>query len=93
VSKSEVSTPIDQGWRSRAYNADMRTPRLSVTDTDLVRALPALKRAAAAAWRLSVETGTPFYVIDNGRIVDRNAAPKKKRVARPSTEKAGRARR
>jgi hypothetical protein len=39
--------------------------------------LPALKRAAASAWRLSVETGTPFYVIENGRVVDRNAARKK----------------
>ena len=59
-----------------------RTP-LAVTDPDLARALPALKRAAAAAWRLSVETSTPFYVIENGRVVDRNAA-RKRRVSRPA---------
>ena len=70
----------------------MKPPRLAVTDPDLARALPAL-RSAAAAWRLSVETGTPFYVIENGRVVDRNAAGNKKRVAKLSAEKAGRARR
>jgi hypothetical protein len=36
-------------------------------------ALAALKRAADAARRLSIETGTPFYVLENGRVVDRNA--------------------
>ncbi len=55
----------------------MRSPRLAATDPDLARALPALKRAAAAAWRLAVETGTPFYVIENGRVVDRNASRKR----------------
>jgi hypothetical protein len=47
----------------------MKSTRLAVTDPDLAGALSALKRAAAAAWRLSVETGTPFFVIDNGRVV------------------------
>lgn len=50
----------------------MKTSRLAVTDPDLANALPALKRAAAAARRLSIETGTPFYVIQNGRVVDLN---------------------
>ncbi len=36
----------------------MNCTRLAVTDPDLAGALSALKRAAAAAWRLSVETGT-----------------------------------
>jgi hypothetical protein len=40
--------------------------------------LSALKRAAAAAWRLSVETGTPFFVIENGRVVNRNPKPKRR---------------
>ena len=65
----------------------MKRKPLAVTDPDLAGALPALKRAAAAAWRLAVETGTPFYVIENGRVVDRNAA-RKKRVLRPA--RAGR---
>ena len=59
----------------------MKRMPLAVTDPDLARALPALKRAGAAAWRLAVETGTPFYVIENGRVMDRNAA-RKKRVFR-----------
>ena len=51
----------------------MKRSRLADTDPDLAGVLPALRRAAAAAWQLAVETGTPFYVIENGRIVDRNA--------------------
>jgi hypothetical protein len=50
----------------------MKTSRLAVTDPDLANALPALKRAAAAARRLSIETGTPFSVIQNDRVVDLN---------------------
>jgi hypothetical protein len=45
-------------------------------DPDLSGALAALKRAAAAARRLSIETGTPFYVLKDGRVVDLNAATK-----------------
>ena len=56
----------------------MKSTRLAATDPDLAGALSALKRAAAAAWRLSVQTGTPFYVIENGRVVNRN--PKAKRL-------------
>ena len=59
--------------------------RLAVTDPDLVRALSALKRAAAAAWQLSVQTGTPFYVIENGRVVDRNPKPKRRGPKRSGT--------
>jgi hypothetical protein len=59
-----------------------RMPR-AVTDPDLAGALPALKRAAAAAWQLALTTNTPFYVMENGRVVDRNAA-RKKRVSRPA---------
>jgi len=55
----------------------MKTSRLAVTDPDLANALPALKRAAAAARRLSVETGTPFYVMKDGRVVDLNASRRK----------------
>ena len=61
----------------------MKRMPMAVTDPDLARVLPALKRAAAAAWRLSIETGTPFCVIENGRVVDRNAA-RKRRVSRPA---------
>jgi hypothetical protein len=64
--------------------------RVARTDPDLAKALPALKRAAAAARRLAVETGTPFYVMENGRVVDRNAGRKKLRSAR--ARRIGRAR-
>lgn len=60
----------------------MKSARVTITDPDLARVLPALKRAAAAAWRLSVETGTPFYVLENGRVVDRNAGRKKRGAKR-----------
>jgi hypothetical protein len=43
------------------------------TDHDILRALPALRRAAVAARRLSEATGTPFYVMKNERIIDLNA--------------------
>jgi hypothetical protein len=68
----------------------MKATRLAVTDPDLAKGLSALKRAAAAAWRLSLDTGTPFYVIENGRVVDRNSARKKRTPKRAS--KNGRAR-
>ena len=56
----------------------MKSKRLASMDRDLAGALPALRRAAAAARRLSIETGTPFYVFENGRVVDRNATRKKR---------------
>ena len=71
----------------------MRSSRLTTTDPDLARVLPALKRASAAAWRLAVDTGTPFYVIENGRVVDRNATRKKlipRRASRSGRARLGR---
>jgi hypothetical protein len=61
----------------------MKQKRFASIDRDLAGALPALKRAAAAARRLSIETGTPFYVLENGRVVDRNATRSRRRIARP----------
>lgn len=69
----------------------MKRTRTAITDPDLTGALPALKRAAAAAWRLAVETGTPFFVIEDGRVVDRNAG-RKRRSAGKRPGKALRAR-
>jgi len=67
----------------------MKATRLAATDPDLAKVLPALKRAAEAAWRLSVETGTPFYVLENGRVVDRNAA-RRRRTGRNGRARVGR---
>jgi hypothetical protein len=60
----------------------MKQKRSASIDPYLAGALPALKRAAAAARRLSIETGTPFYVFENGRVVDRNATRARRRVGR-----------
>jgi hypothetical protein len=57
-------------------------------DKDLAGALPALKRAAAVARRLSLETGTPFYVLEDGRVVDRNA-PRRKHASRRARSSRG----
>jgi hypothetical protein len=45
-------------------------------DPDIIGSFAALKRAARAARRLSRETGTPFWVMIDGKIVDLNH-PKK----------------
>jgi hypothetical protein len=59
----------------------MRPRRFAPMDKDLAGALAALKRAAAVARRLSLETGTPFYVLEDGRVVDRNP-PRRKHGSR-----------
>jgi hypothetical protein len=50
----------------------MNTNRVSVRDSDLAKVGPALKRAAAQAKRLAIQSGTPFYVWKGGRVVDLN---------------------
>ena len=42
-------------------------------------AFQALKRAARNARELSRATGTPFYVLEDGKVVDLNRQQKKKR--------------
>jgi hypothetical protein len=68
----------------------MTSTRLAVTDPDLAGALSALKRAAAAAWRLSLQTGTPFYVIEKGRVVNRNPRPKRRGPKKVGTNRCAR---
>ena len=53
----------------------MTTRRWPVLDSDLANVGPALKRAAAQAKRLAVQSGTPFYVWKAGRVVDLNKPP------------------
>lgn len=43
---------------------------------------PALLRAAKRARALSKSTGTPFYTIRNGKIVDLNSPSQKRRPSR-----------
>jgi hypothetical protein len=49
------------------------------TDPDILGSLPALRRAALAARRLAKATGTPLYVMKNGRIVNLMAGNGKRR--------------
>ena len=48
------------------------------------RVFPALKRAARAARKLAVETGTPFYVMEKGKIVNLNPAGKRRKPIKPT---------
>jgi len=41
-------------------------------DPDIRGSFPALKRAAKAARKLARQTGTPFWVVKDGRIVNLN---------------------
>jgi hypothetical protein len=56
----------------------MKNPVIS-SDPDIRGSWPALLRAAKAARRLSIETGTPFYVFKDGKVVDLNRGRKKRR--------------
>jgi hypothetical protein len=49
------------------------------SDPDIRGSWPALLRAAKNARRLSLETGTPFYIFKNGKIVDLNRGTTKRR--------------
>ena len=51
-----------------------RTEASTKPGPDVAGVCAALIRAARAARRLSVETGTPFWVMVDGRIIDLNAA-------------------
>jgi len=70
----------------------MNRKSLAPLDPDLAAALPALRRAAVAARELSIRTGTPFYVMKDGRVVDLNAEASGKRpgktVSRPRRRRA-----
>jgi len=52
--------------------------KFNTTDPDILRSWPALKRAAKAARKLAQQTGTPFYVWQNGRVVNLNHVRRKK---------------
>jgi hypothetical protein len=54
-------------------------------------ALPALRRAARAAWKLAVELNTPFYVVKDGKIVNLNPNAKRRRAAKRPRGRGARA--
>jgi len=43
---------------------------LGSKDPDIVGSYPALRRAAKRALQIGLETGTPVYVLIDGKIVD-----------------------
>ena len=51
--------------------------KLEFKDKDLLGSMPALKRAARAALAIARSTGTPCYVLKQGKIVDIAARPKR----------------
>jgi len=65
----------------------MNQKSLAALDRDLAAALPALRRAAAVARELSIKTGTPFYVMRDGRVVDLNAQASTKRTGRAAARR------
>ena len=67
--------------------------KMNSTDPDILGSLPALRRAAKAARKLSILTGTPFYVLRNGKVVDLNPVRKRSTPSgRKKTHSAGRSR-
>ena len=65
----------------------MSPKELAALDRDLAGALPALRRAAAGARRFAEQTGTPFYVFKDGRVVDLNGSKLRRRSARATSRK------
>jgi hypothetical protein len=58
--------------------------KFNTRDPDIIGSLPAMLRAARRAKRLAQQTGTPFWVMRNGKIVNLNPS------ARPETRGDGR---
>jgi hypothetical protein len=56
-------------------------------DPDIRASYKAMLRAAQRAWELSVATGTPFYVMRDGKVVDLNAPRTKKSSPRRRVKK------
>jgi len=52
-------------------------PKIQSPDPVIEAVLPALRRAARSARKLAEETGTPFYVMRKGKIVNLNPNAKK----------------
>ena len=60
----------------------MSNPALQSRDPDILAADAALRRAARRAQALGRRTGTPVYVLKDGRIVDLTQEWKKRTRAR-----------
>jgi len=47
-----------------------RKTLMGSTDLDIIGSYAALRRAAKRALQIGLETGTPVYVLEDGKIVD-----------------------
>jgi hypothetical protein len=54
--------------------------KMKSKDPDIQGSLPALRRAARAAKKLAEMTGTPVYVVKDGRVINLNPVGGKRRV-------------
>jgi hypothetical protein len=52
-------------------------------DPDIRGSLPALRRAARRALELGLRTGTPVWVMKNGRLVDLTRGKRRKSLPKP----------
>jgi hypothetical protein len=52
---------------------------LNSKDPDIIASFAALRRAARRALQIGLDTGTPVYVLKNGRIVDLTQEHREKR--------------
>ena len=64
-------------------DAPMKNPLAKCKDRDLRGTWPAMLRAAKAARELAIQTGTPLYIMRDGKVVDALAD-------HPSRRRAGR---
>jgi hypothetical protein len=66
----------------------MNERQLAALAPDLAGSFRALRRAAAAARQLSLDTGTPFYVFKDGHVMDLNAGRSGKATSRARRRRA-----
>lgn len=67
----------------------MKNPLSQIRDPDIRGSLPALRRAAREARKLSIQLGTPFYVMKDGKIVDLNRGLKRARSSKTGVGRKG----
>jgi len=53
--------------------------RMNSKDPDIIGSYASLRRAAKRALQIGLETGTPVYVLEDGKIVDLTKRQRRKR--------------
>jgi len=60
----------------------MRANIIKSKDPDIIGSFAALRRAARRALQIGLDTGTPVWVLKNGRMVDLTREVRRRRRAR-----------